>query len=81
MTAAPKKYLGSFFWVTIFYSVMVLISLLFIVIPVMSVDVSCAAATQEIFVFITREQGECQGVLGRPGGISCRGEKDVRNWL
>lgn len=47
----------------------------------MSTDVSCAAATQEIFMLVTREQGECQGVLGRPGGISCWGEKDVRNWL
>lgn len=67
MTAAPKKYPGSLFLVTVFYSVMVLISLLFIVIPVMSVDVSCAAATQEIFV--------CSQRIGRVpscAGGACR---------
>lgn len=35
----------------------------------MSVDVSCAAATQEIFIFVTREQGECQGILEFLAGL------------
>lgn len=48
VTAALKKYLGRFsFSLTIFYSVMFLISLLFVVIPATSMDVSCAGGTQE----------------------------------
>lgn len=75
VTAAPKKYPGSLF----FFAVCLWCDGFDV--PVVYCDASRELCCSNQKIFITREQRECQGVLGRPGGISWRGEKDVRNWF